>query len=148
MKQPERQPDRSQEPFLASRYSLAVAALVAAISQLVSGCVAQVPQASRQIRSSPVQSLDMPTVVLRGGAPEPHPTDRQRTDYQRERTWELQRRVRILSLEMEIYQDQLKRLVHENADEQTLDGVREEIRWRMGAMSSLLCEPDMDNTGF
>lgn len=136
----ERQPEVTHPLPRTPRSSFAIIALLAAVSQLVSGCVA--PSIPRTTSAAPTRPVpEAPTVVLRGSAVEANPTDRECADYHRQRAWERERQVRVLTLELELYRDELARLEREGADGERLEQARREIYWRVGAMGLLLEDP-------
>lgn len=141
----ERQHEATVRPSRTPGSSFAIVALLAAVSQLVSGCVAS---AATRITSSPVTRTDpvMPAVVLRGNQIDEPPTDRECIEYHRQRASERERQVRVLTLELELYRDELARLERDGADEERLDQARREIYWRVGAMGLLLEDPSSERS--
>lgn len=145
MKHPEGQSDRAV-PLSHRRISgLSVLALGAG---LIAGCSTQ-PMTSPSSRPRPVRMEgDSSTIYLRGEQTARPPTQRETDDYHRQRGWEKERQLRALFLEIELFRDQLQRLLDEGAPDDSVTAARAEVRWRMGVIYTLLCEPGPDNAGF
>jgi len=147
MRSLEREPEAIYCPPRVSGHPFAMIFVMASVSQLVSGCV--VPSVSRnpeQVSAGNSPDLSPPSIVIRENHRDSPPSDRECREYHHWRIMECQRQIRVLTLELELYRDELTRLEREGADQERIDQVRHEVFWRIGAMGLLLGDPSSDRS--